>query len=60
MIFVSNRGANPVFGAEVANEDGDDQGVGLVAGHLYETGRAELPAFFVPEVAKELHLEQAA
>src|SRR5438045_4268564 len=48
VVFVEDGGADSVLGAEVPQKNRDDQGVGLVAGHLDEAGGAELPALFVP------------
>src|SRR5947208_15994027 len=60
MVFVANRRVNSVFRAQIAHKAGDDQGIGFVACHLHESGRAEPLAFFVLEVAEEFHLEEAA
>src|SRR5438105_3437861 len=50
--------ATALSGAKVAHEDRDDQGVGLVAGHLHKAGRAQVPTHLVLEVTEELHLEE--
>src|SRR5437762_6662717 len=60
MVFVANRRVNSVFRAQIAHKDGDAEGIGFVACHLHESGRAEPLAFFVLEVAEEFHLEEAA
>src|SRR5215472_3009875 len=58
VVLVEDRRADAVLSAEVAHEDRDDQRVGLVAGHLHESGGAEARADLVPEVAEVLHLEE--
>src|SRR2546423_2017340 len=59
MILVANRRADSVFGAQIAHEDRDDQGVGFVPRHLHEPGRAQGAAFLISQVPEELHLEEA-
>src|SRR5712692_4711293 len=42
VIFISDCGPDAVLGAQVAEEDGHDQSIGLVARHLHEAGSAQL------------------
>ncbi len=51
---------DPILGAQVAHEDGNDECVGLIAGHLGEPGGAGVRDVFVLEMPEILHLEQAA
>src|SRR5712692_6406057 len=51
---------DPILGAEVAQEDRDDQRIGLVAGHLHKTGCAGVGHILDLEMPEELHLEQAS
>jgi len=60
VIIVLQCGLDPVLGAQVAHEDGDDQRVGLIAGHLDEARGGRIRDVLVLEVAEVLHLEQAA
>src|SRR5207237_6458111 len=58
VIFVSDRGANPVLGAQVAHEAGDDQRVSFIPCHLYEASRAQPTGFCVREGAEAHPLEK--
>src|SRR5260370_39234848 len=60
MVLVLQCRLDPVFRAQVAHEDGDDQGVGLVARHLHETRSGGIYDVLVFEVAEVLHLEESA
>src|SRR5260370_39657032 len=60
MILVLQCRLDSVFRAQLANEDGDDQGVGLVARHLHETCSGGVYDVLVFEVAEVLHLEESA
>ena len=58
MVLIANRGRDAVLRAEVAHEDGDDQGIRLVARHLDEAGGAQPGTFVLLEVTEVLHLEK--
>src|SRR5260370_6106975 len=60
MVLVLQCRLDPVFRAQVAHEDGDDQGVRLVAGHLHETRRCGVYDVLILEVAEVLHIEETA
>src|ERR1700730_4843647 len=59
VILVLQCRLDPVLGAEIAHEDRKDEGIGLVAGHLEEAGRARVCDVFNLEMAEVLHLEQS-
>jgi hypothetical protein len=58
MILVFHRRLDGVLGAQVPHEDRDDQGIGLITGHLHKAGGADI-GLIVSEVAEVLHLEEA-
>src|SRR5712692_3905896 len=60
MVLVLQGRLDPILGAEVAQEDRDDQRIRLVAGHLHKTGCAGVGHILDLEMPEVLHLEQAS
>src|SRR5438034_119741 len=52
MVFVAQHHPDSVFGREIAQKDRDDQGVGLVTGHLHEAGRRRIASRSAPAANK--------
>src|SRR5713101_6941182 len=60
MVLVPQHDPDSVFGREVAQEDRDDQGVGLVPCHLHEAGGREVAFRIGVRVTEVLHREEVA
>jgi hypothetical protein len=60
VVLVPPDRSDPVFGAQVAEEEEEDQGIGLVALHLEEAARRDLLAFGIDQVPEVLRLEEVA
>src|SRR5689334_7486588 len=58
MILVDEKYADPVLGAEVAQKDRDYQRVGLISGHLHETGGGRRRILLCDQVAEVFSLEK--
>jgi hypothetical protein len=57
MILISHRATDTVLGTKIPHENGDDQGVGFVAGHLHKSSSANVAWLFVLQVPEVLHFE---
>src|ERR1700730_5130615 len=59
VVLVAKHYPDPVLSAQVAQEEGQHQNVGLVTASLQETGRGYVRPFSLANVAQVLHLEEA-
>lgn len=60
IVLVAPHHARPVFGAEVAQEKHEDQGVRLVTARLEEAGRGNVGPFDLADMAEVFDLEEAS
>jgi len=58
IVLVPPHHARPVFGAEVAQEEHEHQGVRLVTARLEEAGRGNLSPFDLANMAEVFDLEE--